>query len=51
MQNEKKSYETPALAVHGTVEQLTQQGGGHFIDVPIGTPASNINDVTSPSGP
>jgi hypothetical protein len=36
MNIEKRNYETPELTVHGTVEDLTLQGGGHFADMPIG---------------
>ena len=36
----KKVWETPKLTVHGSVEDLTQQGGGFFTDVPAGTPVN-----------
>jgi len=38
MKQDKKTYEAPELVAHGTVEELTLQGGGNFVDVPIGTP-------------
>jgi hypothetical protein len=43
----KKAYFTPELTVHGNVETITQKGGGKKTDVPLGTNATNINDVTS----
>jgi len=51
MKNEKESYETPQLTVHGTVGELTLRGGGDFVDVPIGTPIgpSGISGVTGTS--
>lgn len=46
MQRDKKTYETPELVAHGTVEDLTLQGGGNFVDAPVGTPVNNnINNV------
>lgn len=36
MKIEKKTYEIPQLTVHGTVEDLTLQGGGALADIPIG---------------
>lgn len=35
---QKKEYTSPELVKNGTVEDLTQQGGGSFVDVPQGTP-------------
>jgi len=46
MQTTKKTYEEPKLEAHGSVEELTQSGGGNFTDVPSGTPVNgNINNV------
>ena len=43
---DKKGWKTPTLTVHGSVEDLTQQGGGLFTDVPNGTPINgDINNV------
>jgi hypothetical protein len=45
----KKNYQAPKLSVYGAVENLTQQGGGGFTDVPYGTPVgpdATIGDVT-----
>jgi len=33
----KKPYERPSLEVLGNLEKVTQQGGGNFVDMPIGT--------------
>ena len=41
MDSEKKLYSTPRLTVYGKVEEVTQQNGASFIDVPIGTPCCN----------
>jgi hypothetical protein len=50
MGGEKKPYTTPQLTVYGKVDELTQQGGGAFVDVPQGTPVNgNINNVIGPS--
>ena len=47
MNRDKKTYDAPKLETHGTVEDLTQQGGGSFIDVPQGTVVTGgINSVT-----
>jgi hypothetical protein len=46
MKNAKKSYETPSLTVHGTVAELTLQGGGGLVDVPGGTPTNTPGGVT-----
>ena len=43
---QKKEYNSPELVRNGTVEELTQQGGGSFVDVPQGTPVvGTINSV------
>jgi hypothetical protein len=50
MGNEKKPYTTPQLIIHGKIEEITQQGGGNRIDLPMGTaisPDSTISSVTS----
>ena len=50
MDESKKDYEKPELKVHGDLREITKSGGGHQIDVPIGTPIDDdttINDVTS----
>jgi len=50
MKNDKKTYASPRVTTHGTVEELTQHGGGHNVDVPYGTPitsTSTIADITS----
>jgi hypothetical protein len=36
MNNEKKSYSTPELIVHGDVEQITQEAGAANSDVQPG---------------
>ena len=46
MQKEKQRYELPEVTRHGTVEELTQQGGGSSVDVPIGTPANTPGGIT-----
>jgi hypothetical protein len=47
MKHDKKTYEAPKLEAHGTVEDLTQQGGGNLVDVPQGTVVTGgINSVT-----
>lgn len=38
MANEKQTYSTPKLIVHGTVEKLTLQAGQENADTPKGTP-------------
>lgn len=45
--SEKKPYVTPKLTIHGSVENITQQGGGDRTDVPIGTPAPTLDAITS----
>jgi hypothetical protein len=35
---QKQEYTSPKLVRNGTVDELTQQGGGSFVDVPQGTP-------------
>ena len=44
----KQPYTTPKLAKNGTLADLTQQGGGSAVDVPIGTPIGpdGISSVT-----
>lgn len=44
---EKKPFDTPTLTVYGSVEQLTQSGGGATTDVPKGTPVSDISAITT----
>ncbi|MEE9391656.1 MAG: lasso RiPP family leader peptide-containing protein [Planctomycetota bacterium] len=44
----KKAYQTPKLVVLGDLEQVTQQGGGNQVDVPIGTAV--VGDVSSVIG-
>ena len=46
MLDEKQPYEAPSVTRHGTVEELTQQGGGNSVDVPIGTPANTPGGIT-----
>ena len=48
MKTEKKSYATPQLTVHGSVVEITQHGGGGFIDTPYGTPAASTTDGSHP---
>jgi hypothetical protein len=36
MKNNKKTYESPKVTTHGTVEELTQSGGGTHADAIIG---------------
>jgi hypothetical protein len=48
MKRDKKAYEAPKLETHGTVEDLTQQGGGNFVDVPQGTPV--VGGIASVTG-
>ena len=43
---QKKSYSTPKVVVYGNVAELTRQGGGSFLDVPIGTSTSSPGGVT-----
>jgi hypothetical protein len=38
MDSEKKPYTTPQLKTYGKLEEITQQSGNSFIDVPVGTP-------------
>jgi hypothetical protein len=47
MTSNKKVYARPELIVHGNIETITQSGGGSKVDVPIGTPANSINNITS----
>ena len=47
MENNKRNYETPRVTMHGTVQDLTLHGGGKYVDVPIGTVVTSINDITS----
>lgn len=50
MHNNKKPYESPKVTIHGTVQDLTLKGGGHYIDLPKGTPVTSVTtiaDVTS----
>lgn len=43
----KKHYTTPRLSDHGDVAEITQRGGIHVTDVPIGTPVSPPANITS----
>ena len=36
MKTNKKTYECPKVTIHGTVEELTQSGGGAHADAVIG---------------
>jgi hypothetical protein len=46
---QKKSYTAPSLTVHGTVDEITKQGGFTQTDVPQGTPIGpdGISSVAS----
>lgn len=46
METKKKAYTSPQLVSLGTIEELTQSGGGSVIDVPGGTPANTPGGVT-----
>ena len=43
--SDKKQYAPPKLVRHGDVDEITQKGGTHSRDVPIGTPPDG--DVAS----
>ena len=50
MDESKKEYEKPELKVHGDLREITKQGGGNRIDVPLGSVVDDdttINDITS----
>ena len=50
-QNIKQTWKKPTITEYGSVEKITQQGGGNFTDVPSGTPINgNINNVIGPPG-
>jgi hypothetical protein len=44
--SEKREYTKPQVKDHGTLEELTAQGGVNFTDVGIGTPNSGPGSVT-----
>jgi hypothetical protein len=46
MNSTRKTYETPRVTVHGTVGELTLQGGGGLVDVPGGTPTNVPGGIT-----
>jgi len=49
LKHDKKTYEAPKLEAHGTVEDLTQHGGGDFADVPRGdAPVNHHVTATHP---
>ena len=46
MQDNKQPYEAPEMTRQGTVEELTLQGGGNFVDVPLGTPVNTPGGIS-----
>jgi hypothetical protein len=44
--SEKREYTKPAVTDHGTLQELTAQGGVNFTDVAIGTPNTGPGSVT-----
>lgn len=45
---ERKEYEEPKIVDYGTLAELTQSGGSHFEDSPIGTPIGNVTASSTP---
>jgi hypothetical protein len=51
MDSEKKPYTTPQLKAYGKLEEITQQNGISFFDLPIGGgPPSGPGPIGPPPG-